>query len=93
MGVMHKYKKSKHKISLHSRNQDDYEIIKKIGRGKYSDVFEGICVKNDKKVIIKILKPGSPILPFYSKLFKSKKKKDQERNQNFGNFETWAKRS
>lgn len=39
-------------------NADDYEIMKKIGRGKYSDVFEGISVKKDIKVIIKILKPG-----------------------------------
>jgi casein kinase II subunit alpha len=38
-------------------NADDYEIMKKIGRGKYSDVFEGISIKKDIKVIIKILKP------------------------------------
>lgn len=23
-------------------NQDDYEVIRKIGRGKYSEVFDGI---------------------------------------------------
>lgn len=48
-----------------SGNQDDYEIIRKIGRGKYSEVFEGISVLNLKKVksinivqvVIKILKP------------------------------------
>eukprot|EP01016_Furgasonia_blochmanni_P034334 TRINITY_DN368_c0_g1_i1.p2 TRINITY_DN368_c0_g1~~TRINITY_DN368_c0_g1_i1.p2 ORF type:complete len:395 (-),score=116.13 TRINITY_DN368_c0_g1_i1:218-1402(-) len=38
-------------------NQDDYEVIKKIGRGKYSEVFEGINVITNKKVVIKILKP------------------------------------
>ena len=38
-------------------NQDDYEIIKKIGRGKYSDVFEGISAITAQKVIIKTLKP------------------------------------
>ena len=38
-------------------NQEDYEIIKKIGRGKYSDVYEGINVNTDKKVVIKVLKP------------------------------------
>jgi len=32
--------------------------MKKIGRGKYSDVFEGISSKKDVKVVIKILKPG-----------------------------------
>ena len=38
-------------------NQDDYEIIKKIGRGKYSEVFEGMNVVTMTKVVIKILKP------------------------------------
>lgn len=39
------------------RNQDDYEVVRKVGRGKYSEVFEGIAVKTGEKVIIKILKP------------------------------------
>ena len=39
------------------RKIDDYELIKKLGRGKYSEVYEGINVTNDKKVVIKILKP------------------------------------
>ena len=39
------------------RDIDKYEIIKKIGRGKYSEVYEGINVTNDQKVVIKILKP------------------------------------
>lgn len=39
------------------RNQDDYEVLKKVGRGKYSEVFEGINVKSQQKCIIKILKP------------------------------------
>lgn len=38
-------------------NQDDYEVIKKIGRGKYSEVFFGISVVTQKKVVIKVLKP------------------------------------
>ena len=37
--------------------QEDYEIIKKIGRGKYSEVYEGINVNNDQRVVIKVLKP------------------------------------
>lgn len=39
------------------RNQDDYELIRKIGRGKYSEVFDGISVVTKKKVVIKVLKP------------------------------------
>ncbi|KAH6566441.1 hypothetical protein BASA62_006692 [Batrachochytrium salamandrivorans] len=37
--------------------QDNYEIIRKIGRGKYSEVFEGINVANNDKCVIKVLKP------------------------------------
>jgi casein kinase II subunit alpha len=36
---------------------DDYEIVRKIGRGKYSEVFQGISVKQNEKCVIKILKP------------------------------------
>jgi len=38
-------------------NQDDYQVVRKLGRGKYSEVFEGINVVNNEKVVIKILKP------------------------------------
>lgn len=48
-------------MTLHSlcpcRNQDDYEVVRKVGRGKYSEVFEGINVKTNQTCIIKILKP------------------------------------
>ena len=37
--------------------QDHYEVIRKIGRGKYSEVFEGINVVTDEKCVVKILKP------------------------------------
>ncbi|KAL8211070.1 hypothetical protein R6Q57_005507 [Mikania cordata] len=37
--------------------QDDYEVVRKVGRGKYSEVFEGFHCANDEKCIIKILKP------------------------------------
>ncbi len=37
--------------------QDDYEVVRKVGRGKYSEVFEGINVPLDQRCIIKILKP------------------------------------
>ena len=38
-------------------DQDNYEVVRKVGRGKYSEVFEGVNVTNNTKVIIKILKP------------------------------------
>ncbi len=34
-----------------------YEVLRKVGRGKYSEVFEGIRVADKLKVIIKVLKP------------------------------------
>ena len=38
--------------------QDDYEVVRKVGRGKYSEVFEGVRAQAvDQKCIIKILKP------------------------------------
>jgi casein kinase II subunit alpha len=37
--------------------QEGYEVIKKIGRGKYSEVFAGINTNNNSKCVIKILKP------------------------------------
>ncbi len=37
--------------------QDNYEVVRKIGRGKYSEVFEGVNVANNTKCVIKILKP------------------------------------
>jgi len=36
---------------------DDYEIVKKVGRGKYSEVFEGVNPNTDESCIIKVLKP------------------------------------
>jgi len=36
---------------------DGYEVVRKIGRGKYSEVFEGIISENQEQIVIKILKP------------------------------------
>ena len=36
--------------------QDDYQCVRKLGRGKYSEVFEAINVTNNEKCVIKILK-------------------------------------
>ncbi|KAF4723106.1 Casein kinase II subunit alpha [Perkinsus olseni] len=44
-------------LTVNWGNQDNYEVIRKIGRGKYSEVFEGIRVPTGEKCVIKILKP------------------------------------
>lgn len=36
--------------------QDDYQLVRKLGRGKYSEVFEAINVTNNEKCVVKILK-------------------------------------
>lgn len=44
-------------LSVSWGQQDNYEIVRKVGRGKYSEVFEGVNIVNDDKCIIKVLKP------------------------------------
>lgn len=39
------------------REQEDYEVVKKVGRGKYSEVFEGVHCLTSERCVIKILKP------------------------------------
>ncbi|XP_055986208.1 casein kinase II subunit alpha-like [Sorex fumeus] len=38
-------------------NQDDYQLMGKLGQGKYSEVFEAIKKTNNEKVVVKVLKP------------------------------------
>uniref|UniRef100_A0A671Q3Z7 non-specific serine/threonine protein kinase n=2 Tax=Sinocyclocheilus anshuiensis TaxID=1608454 RepID=A0A671Q3Z7_9TELE len=38
-------------------NQDDFQLVRKLGRGKYSEVFEAINITSNEKVVVKILKP------------------------------------
>lgn len=45
------------KVSIKWGSQDQYEIISKVGRGKYSEVFLGINIETNSKCIIKVLKP------------------------------------
>lgn len=45
-------------LSLYCSNQDNYQIVQKLGRGKYSEVFEAVNVTNNTKCVIKILKVG-----------------------------------
>ncbi|UKK02871.2 non-specific serine/threonine protein kinase [Theileria orientalis] len=44
-------------ISLKWSIPDPYEIMQKIGRGKFSEVFKGIDTRDKKDCVIKILKP------------------------------------
>lgn len=39
------------------REQHDYEVVREVGHGKYSEVYEGANVNSKEKCIIKILKP------------------------------------
>jgi len=44
-------------LVIHTRLTDDYELLHKIGRGKFSEVFEALDILNNRKVIVKMLKP------------------------------------
>jgi len=46
------------RISIDNRSVDKYEIIRKIGRGRYADVYEGATTEEEQRVAIKILKPS-----------------------------------
>lgn len=50
-------------VGLVNRNQDDYQLVRKLGRGKYSEVFEAINITNNEKVVVKILKVKSIVVP------------------------------
>ena len=39
--------------------QDDYQLVRKLGRGKYSEVFEAVNARNNDKCVVKVLKVGS----------------------------------
>ena len=39
------------------RSPERYQIVKKVGRGKYSEVFKGIDMETGKPISIKYLKP------------------------------------
>lgn len=38
-------------------NQDNYQVVKRIGKGKYSEVFSGVNILNGQNCVIKVLKP------------------------------------
>ena len=48
------------KLEVKWGNQENYEVVQKIGRGKYSEVFDGINITKpagQEKCVVKILKP------------------------------------
>lgn len=45
------------KLRIPWRDQNDYELSRKIGRGKYSEVFKGINTNQNRVCVVKILKP------------------------------------
>lgn len=44
-------------LNINWNKPNDYEIVMKIGRGKYSEVFEGWNCRTSEPCVIKILKP------------------------------------
>jgi len=47
---------------IFSREMEHYEVISKLGRGKYSEVFEGINSLTNEKCVIKVLKPSNSLV-------------------------------
>jgi len=43
-------------VTVLCSQQDNYQLVRKVGRGKYSEVFEAINVTNSEKCVVKILK-------------------------------------
>ncbi|XP_073220588.1 casein kinase II subunit alpha-4, chloroplastic-like [Cicer arietinum] len=44
-------------LAIQWGEQDDYEVVREVGRGKYSEVFEGVHCTDNEKCVVKILKP------------------------------------
>ncbi|KAK8962500.1 hypothetical protein KSP40_PGU000291 [Platanthera guangdongensis] len=44
-------------VTVQWGDQENYEVVRKVGRGKYSEVFEGVHCRDSQPCIIKILKP------------------------------------
>ena len=50
-------KKKRNATKRTNSSQDNYEVVRKVGRGKYSEVFEGVHSPTGDLCVIKILKP------------------------------------
>ncbi|KAF7310624.1 Pkinase-domain-containing protein [Mycena chlorophos] len=55
--------------------QDHYEIVRKVGRGKYSEVFEGVNIVTEDKCIVK----ARPHMVVFTSVLKPVKKKKIKR--------------
>ncbi|KAJ7022196.1 kinase-like domain-containing protein [Mycena alexandri] len=45
------------KFRIEWSSPDRYEIVRRLGGGKYSEVFEGVDTVNSERIVIKVLKP------------------------------------
>lgn len=45
-------------------NQDDYQLVRKLGRGKYSEVFEALNVVDNNKCVVKVSTATCVGIPF-----------------------------
>jgi len=43
--------------TLEYGRSSDYELFLKLGKGKYSEVYEGVDLRTNEKCVIKLLKP------------------------------------
>ena len=43
--------------ALHFKTGHDYEFIRKLGKGKYSEVFESVDLVTNWTVVVKLIKP------------------------------------
>jgi serine/threonine protein kinase len=71
---------------IFNRTTKGFELGRRLGRGKYSEVFEGVDTSTGTKVAIKILKPGKLLLKVELSLKKyiSQKIENYARNKNPG---------
>uniref|UniRef100_A0A1I7UG42 Large ribosomal subunit protein bL9m n=1 Tax=Caenorhabditis tropicalis TaxID=1561998 RepID=A0A1I7UG42_9PELO len=49
---------------------DDYQLVRKLGRGKYSEVFEGFEMSTDEKVVVEILTVIETFFSFFFQMLK-----------------------
>ena len=65
-----------------------FEICGTMGRGKYSEVYEGIEIETKAEVVIKFLKPGTKTKPL---LTPSERSEDLKRGKNPRVHNWWQK--